>query len=589
MDKVIEYNLLPKQRRRKNNMFVKIDIYDYALELFEELEKIKIIDKLKITPQLGVIKVDQKLTKTRYDYVMLQLHLHQLVKKNLQMCMRYTYNNLVKEADILENIEIEDKKEYPTVGDVLQLLTITYNIGHFFNTFTASRAVIMLSTQDEKYKDMIINASEDVKYIECAKKILEENNYHRLHLLNTLLILEKCNKESNAIKLAKNIIFEYINEDRLDSNGKIKYIFEVFRKIRNVSYISFDLQTSNTPVIIDLSNEDAMKSLLKEFLSEYNNKTAVVSMINSISKLLDNKVYNEKTNVICYYNISKNMANIFRKHTEESIVNYFEDVIEDKYDVFNKLYYQRKDYDTECLLKLTFNNEEENILKDVFIKIDKINNTRIGYYDRYSGEKTIVVAIKKSCDCQQKKIAAFKVLRSIATTLKNDNRISIYDKRYLLTVKFMLYYLFDKNPVVIKPTLDREICTVCTRGHKSRLNEINKIIEKYYKDDTQKHETIVMKECLKADSKNDTSICIPASVVVYHKDKVGKKLCEFDGMIIHIMRKTEQVVFIEAKQISRKPSTARNCLVEKFNKISLDYDVNKIRTIGYDAIMQYTL
>ena len=49
-----------------------------------------IIVNKKKCPQLGVIKVPKQLQKTRLDYVMLQLYLHQLVKKNLQGQLRYT-------------------------------------------------------------------------------------------------------------------------------------------------------------------------------------------------------------------------------------------------------------------------------------------------------------------------------------------------------------------------------------------------------------------------------------------------------------------------------------------------------------------
>ena len=57
---------------------------------------------------------------------------------------------------------------------------------------------------------------------------------------------------------------------------------------------------------------------------------------------------------------------------------------------------------------------------------------------------------------------------------------------------------------------------------------------------------------------NDTSICIPASILVYQKEKAGQKLCEFDGMIIHPMRKKKQIVFLEAKNTKVNPSRGKN-------------------------------
>ena len=37
----------------------------------------------------------KKLAKTRFDYVMLQLYLHKLIKTHLQGDLRFTYNNYI--------------------------------------------------------------------------------------------------------------------------------------------------------------------------------------------------------------------------------------------------------------------------------------------------------------------------------------------------------------------------------------------------------------------------------------------------------------------------------------------------------------
>lgn len=143
----ITYDLLPKQRSHRHNLRVEIDVYPYATELYNELERIGIITRLKEIPQLGVIRVSKKLSKTRYDYIMLQLYLHQMIKTHLQGHLRLTYNNPIAAKEFRDDY-IYIKKNTPSIGDILQLLTIVYNIGHFYNTFTASRAVTMLSSED---------------------------------------------------------------------------------------------------------------------------------------------------------------------------------------------------------------------------------------------------------------------------------------------------------------------------------------------------------------------------------------------------------------------------------------------------------
>lgn len=53
--------------------------------------------------------------------------------------------------------------------------------------------------------------------------------------------------------------------------------------------------------------------------------------------------------------------------------------------------------------------------------------------------------------------------------------------------------------------------------------------------------------CLFQDNTNDTSISIPASILIFQKDLPRKKLCEFDGMVIHPMRQVNQILFLEVK------------------------------------------
>ena len=43
----IKYDLLPKQKTQKHNLRVEIDLYPYATELYEELDEIGIIERIK--------------------------------------------------------------------------------------------------------------------------------------------------------------------------------------------------------------------------------------------------------------------------------------------------------------------------------------------------------------------------------------------------------------------------------------------------------------------------------------------------------------------------------------------------------------
>ena len=163
------------------------------------------------------------------------------------------------------------------------------------------------------------------------------------------------------------------------------------------------------------------------------------------------------------------------------------------------------------------------------------------------------------------------------------------DKRYLLIVKFFLFYLFDENPVVIKPTINRDICVICTRGKKVRIKEIQSLLKGSIGNEDENHEVEFLLSLIKDDTVNDTSITIPASILVYQKDAVGHKLSEFDGMIIHPMRKCNQIVFLEAKNRDKQPSLGKKCLKEKFDKFSFDYIEDDIQIVDCDAHLKFTI
>ena len=551
------------------------------------MSAIGFIKRLKKTPQLGVIKVPKKLKKFRFDYTVLQLYFHQLVKKELQTKLELTYNNPVKAKEFRDDMHYKSSEYEPTIGDMLQILTIAYNLGHFYNTFTASRAVVMLAHDNTKFCDKVINSSNDQRFRTTAKNMLEEQNYQRLHLLNSLLLLERCDQNKQSVVLAQELLLAYLNESGLKESSKLHFVFNVFRSIRNVSYMAYDLQIAKMPFTIDLCNEEAVLVLFHELLSVYNDQLPANQLITSIGKMLDDTVYNENSNAICYCRISRKIESILNKDNDLDFKDYYSDFWLDPDSVFNRQYKQSRDYSSDAILKLTFRIDDRKLSQELLIELERINNSRVGYYDRHSGERTILVSIKKHCS--GKAITAFRVLKTVVKHLRRAYSQSSTDIRYLLASKFFLYYMFGENPIVIKATIDPDVCVLCTRGKKRRASEINSLLINGKGENDERHEAEFMHSCLKQDNINDTSITIPASILIFQKDLPGKKLCEFDGIVIHPMRKNEQIMFLEAKNTMSKPSYAKRCLSEKLDRLNYDYKRDDIEIHGHDALLRVSI
>jgi len=536
-----------------------------------------------------VIKVVSKLEKSRFDYTILQLYFHQLIKKNLQYKLEYTYNNPVKETEFSSGFCYDIDLKNPSIGDLLQIFSIVYNIGHFYNTFVASRAITMLANENSIFYNLVCGSSQDVRYKSAVEKIFHEENYHWFHLINSLLVLERCSQEKFSVKLAKELIYAYLNQSEITEAKKLNYVFRIFQSVRSVAYVAYDLQIARVPLTIDLSDDKAVILFFSELLSEYNNKSSMRQLVGSISKMLDDTVYNEKANAICYYNISKKIVSAVNDIRDFGENNYYDDFWLFQDSIFNRKYSQNLTYCKEGILKITFDHSERQISKKLLFALDHMDNTRVGYYDRHHGERTILVSIKK--DCKYKTKVAFRIFKTVISHLREIKNIESFDVRYLLSTKFFLFYFCGERPIILKPIIDEKICVLCTRGKNLRINAIRKLLNSGNGNTDQRHEVDHLIYCLSNDVSNDTTLSIPGSIIVYDNTRPDQKLCEFDGMIIFPMRRQNQIILLESKN-SKESAGANKCLCKKLDKLGVSYikgemlqhnkDVYMVKTVGLD-------
>ncbi len=577
----IEHNLLPKQKRRSYNANVTIDLYPYATALWNELNNLGIIDRMKDVPQLGVIKVNKALEKSRYDYAILQLYFHQIVRKNLKDKLELTYNNGVNSDEFYYQFTYPDNVSKPTLMDLLQLFTIAYNIGHFYNTFVSSRAAVMLAKENESFKNIILNSSICENFRTEANRLLNDENYYRFHLINSLLVLEKC-ESSFPITLTKQLIYSYLNISALPNKSKLHYVFRLFRAIRDVAYISYDLQIASIPLTLDIVNEKQLTLFFGELLSEYNDKTSMRQFVCAISKMLDDTVYNERINAICYFQISKGIMRQINKIENLRDYDYYESLWKDSNSVFNRNYPQKKPYAQTGILKLTFSVEERTAAMSLLHSLDRLNGTYVGYYDRPSGSRTILVSINKRVTNND--VIAFRVLKKAVASIRTLPNVNPDDLRFLLVVKFFLFHYFKKSPVRIKATIDEKVCVLCTRGKKKRIKAIEDLLLPGLGTSDQRHEVEHLKYCLTLNATNNTALLIPGSIVVYNPENPDRMICEFDGLIIYPTEKEEQILFLEAKNMNES-GKAKKCLRAKFNQLKLPYDQNQVQAHGQDVYL----
>ncbi len=133
------------------------------------------------------------------------------------------------------------------------------------------------------------------------------------------------------------------------------------------------------------------------------------------------------------------------------------------------------------------------------------------------------------------------------------------------------------------------MCCLHTRKKCKNKRTLQSLLKSSIGNEDENHEVNFLLSRIIDDSINDTTITVPASILVYQKDAVGRNLSEFDGLIIHPMRKSNQIIFLEAKNRDKKPSLGKNCLIEKFDKFSFEYVSDNIEIVDHDAFWKYSI
>lgn len=584
---IIKHNLVKKQKARKTSSLVDIDVYHWAEELYDELEKQGVIQRVKDTNQLGVIRVAKHLTKSRYDYMLLQLYFHQLIRKDtaLQSSLEYSYGNYVRPSEFHRELDYIDKQKI-TVGDLLQILTISYNIGHFYNTFVSSKAAVAFAGINPEFKRTIVESFDRTDGQSLAQHILEEKSYLRYHLLNSLLILERCDQSKISVRLAQDLIYTYVNEKNLAPDSKLCYVLRLYRNVRNIAFLSYDFQIAPTPITIDLCDSKSILLLFHELLSIYNDNSSTRRLLNSMNKLLNDTVYNEESSTICYQMITDRMVSELRQVSTWDKDIYYS-MMGSKESIFNRDYAQSRRYVSDGFLKLTFRKEHREISRALFSRLNHMQYVRVGYYDRNSGEQTIVVSL--SNQCKKKTQVAFRVLGVVTNLLRTVPNIMNNDPRYLLATKFYLFYLCGQRQIHIKPTVSSQNCVLCTKGKSQRILSINKVLRENEGDEDQVHEVEHLRWVLQKDAKNDVCITLPSSILVCGNGNEDKTFCEFDGMIIYPNRTSNQIVFLEAKNTKVKPTYGKKCLIDKLRKLNIQFEEEDIEINKKDAMLFWSV
>lgn len=546
-----------------------VPVTEHFLELYNELDRCGLVARLRTIPHYGSIKINAKYDHSRYDYVCQQLTLHDLARKTMKdKHMVLKYGNKICAVDGIDF----------SLYDAVAILVLISNIGHFRNTFTASQAALRLCRESEAYRESLRTAVDDDRFRWGVDRVIENYSDMQLHLLNALVLLEKCDRTVPCVTMAKELLYMYLGAQSCISDEKKDTLLYVFRQIRDIAFLQSDLPCTAVPMRL-ITEGKALTTLIQQLLSRFNDTEPARKMLNAIKKLLDDALYHNQT--VCFRNevcIRQMVQQAGREHGTQPPA--WAELIMDDVSIFNRKQHVdlpiSKDY-----LKLTFPTRSS--MESIQGRVSIIKGVYTTAYTRSDGRLSMLVGISKSC--KNKARTAFRVLKVI--TSPHVSSVSQNEVHLLLATKFFLQHLFAQSNLTIDANDGNTDCLFMARGHKARISKLSNMINMISNKD-QQHEADVLRKYLDKDRRNDCSIVIPSSIKVFEENS-GKSTAEFDGMVIFPFRTASQIIFFEAKNGHDKKALAKEVLVERLKKLSIPCQEDNIVTVNRDAWYPYSL
>ena len=96
-------NILQKRDHVKRQKNIEFDLYNLSEILYNEFDRIGVLDRLKSIPQLGTINVNHHLLKSRWDFVALQFWIHKKAHDLVNDSLEYSYASKMHSRELMKS------------------------------------------------------------------------------------------------------------------------------------------------------------------------------------------------------------------------------------------------------------------------------------------------------------------------------------------------------------------------------------------------------------------------------------------------------------------------------------------------------
>lgn len=565
-------------------------INPYIFPFTEKLllnKKLSVETRLKETNQLGSIKyIHNGAHYNRYEYTLLQISILHFIKSNSEIGLGTSFNQ--RSGWHVANC---DSLDY-TFVDILQSMVLCANLGHFKETFAANKVWYHLLKINFKNFNTIFRNSLTKTSKGIFDKFMREGDYQKLHLINSIYILNR----SKETKLYCELFEGFINI-KDDSDVQKKWI-DLYNKVRKVSYTVLDSHFSYIPIDIDLQNILFNQNLFIDELSKQN--STLFSIIDRLNDLLEDTLYLENNALL--------MGSYRSEEIEKDIRNYFQHVnssvklkdinsllLDSSSSPFYKssvISTQNIPWDMNLNLSLTYSVDDiHKFPMDLFEeekkyrrKVGKNSFVAISFNPDFSKYRT-VFSIKKEINKIEKVKKTIKIislaskeylyLKDFSKSVVNNGdmknvfckKIITYIFRNIMVEDYYCEYNFSKkhSPFFIE------------KGSKSAAKRLKKYLvelknHNIYSED-QLHEIETVYNRLNELKYKGLIIIYVGSLRFINAER--KSVCELDGVVLMPDNKKAFLNVIEAKNY-KLSSQCENKAVKQLNQKFLEIIENEI-------------
>lgn len=266
------------------------NIYPYTEALINFLDEYGHIKRLQRLDQLGSLRdIFPGAHHTRYEYVFLQWSL-------VTELAAVKDNNLGLNTNKENFGRLPGFDKGPTSADILQCLVLLMNIGYLEGTFAASRAWLELLRSNKKIqRNFKQGLAEEDKIL--LKQVIDQFDFYKFHIFLAMFMLKRYTQKENGreyVNFSLDILRKYLNKEAKQSS--IIKIWELFRNIRRIAFLSLDAFYAPVPFSLDLSSiMMSFKELYKDVLVQ---AQGFQSALKELEVVLQNTVYLSESSIL---------------------------------------------------------------------------------------------------------------------------------------------------------------------------------------------------------------------------------------------------------------------------------------------------